>query len=880
MPHRVTSCLLFWLCIYFLAILPFFTSVSVRAAKPPVALPFPDWRGGNQTSGALELLAISGCERPSRPGRSRETYRCFADGDSKSPVTLTIRGRGFPQGTPLRVLLKEHAPIPLRCKEGENECDLIMMECVNVRPSKIFPQQILTCALPNPLEVLHHKPKWMKRLTQDAMWMDLELRLKKAGMKSGLNVRGKEDVTIGVLSRSVQLCLAQENADFGVKENTFQEMSEDPLELLFQNKDESVDVHSQWLSLGIGGLGNQLHTLYRRVLLTRLPSLRGVVKTIKLPHVRGVILHGPPGNGKTLIARTIANLLDDRAKVTIVNSADILSKYVGDSEKNLRALFLSAADVDDNGMGERRDGTKNVLEGQLHTIIIDEIEALFRRRGESGDESSAKAVYDGLTNQLLTLMDGLEGAANILVIGLTNQLHVLDRALLRPGRFEVVIEIPLPDREGRRDMLFIHTRELRENHQLAPDVKLDVLVSRTEGFSGADIAGLVRAASSHALIRYRDSLGTALEETSHDGDSDEKSKVAEFQISNEDFDLALRDILKSKWQTTPGEMLGDESNDPYNGAGAPLVDYDGSFSRNKEATRRLLRSIRQSRLVDAAIVIIYGPPGSGKTVLARELLKLSEFDSKTYITGGVLHNRPHGSPLDEILTALRSALHSNGDIGIVIENVENYFRNNGPMDGVTLKVALQEFRTATHSHVPSRMHGAEKGTSSSFKRLLILTTSEKEVMYELVDGSEYDLLLSLRLIQRKDLMPLLHHYAVISPEVVTAEEVIRAYPPSLSYRQFLRITDLALWRAHEDYLSANAGEIKKEETFYSRIDARFLQARRGLGGNGNAISLNSKEHLGNFSEAVRNVVSAMGFVDNFHELVSVDDTVEGDEISW
>ncbi|RNC58048.1 vesicular-fusion ATPase-like protein [Trypanosoma cruzi] len=178
------------------------------------------------------------------------------------------------------------------------------------------------------------------------------------------------------------------------------------------------------------------------------------------------------------------------------------------------------------------------------------------------------------------------------------------------------------------------------------------------------------------------------------------------------------------------------------------------------------------------------------------------------------------------------------------------------------------------------MHGAEKGTSSSFKRLLILTTSEKEFMYELMDGNEYDLLLSLRLIQRKDLMPLLHHYAVISSEVVTAEEVIRAYPPSLSYRQFLRITDLALWRAHEDYLSANAAEINKEETLYSRIDARFLQARRGLGGNGNAISLNSKEHLGNFSEAVRNVVSAMGFVDNFHELVSVDDSVEGDEISW
>ncbi|RNF11979.1 putative vesicular-fusion ATPase-like protein [Trypanosoma conorhini] len=863
--------------------------VGVNPADARVTSPFSDARRLNRTSRALELLAISGCERPSRPGRSRETYRCFADRASRRPVTLTIRGRGFPLDAAVRIWLREHSAIPLRCGEGKGECDLISIECVNVRRSAMFPQQLLSCTLPHPSTKLQQKPHWLRRLEQGAIWMDVELQLMTREVMNATDTQTQERVTIGVLSRAVQLTLAEDTSNAGMDESDLHTLSEDPLELLFQSKDGLSDVHSQWLALGIGGLRGELHTLYRRVFLSRLSSLRGVVEALKIPHVRGVLLHGPPGNGKTLIARTIATLLDGSARVTIVHGADILSKYVGDSEKQLRKLFMSVADEgdegdegDDNVPGKRHEGLRGgEAKRQLHIIIIDEIESLFRRRGGSSDESSAKALYDGLTNELLTLMDGLEGAENILVVGLTNQLHVIDRALLRPGRFEVVIEIPPPDLEGRREMLFIHTRELRAGHHLAPDVDLDLLATRTGGFSGADVAGMVRAASSYALVRYRDALGNTFAEPGGAAAEDARNAVQQFQVSNEDFELALQDVSEGKAQTTPGDQLGDSYYNNRNGEKHfPIVDYDGSFSRNKKVARRLLQSLLRSRVASAAVIIIYGPPGTGKTTLALELLRLGRFDPAAYLTGRVLHSHSQDNPLDEMLATLRGALHAKGNRSIVIENLEHYLRGSGPMAGEVLKLALQEFREATYSQLPSHVPGAAESTSSLGKRLLILTTSEKEVLHDLMQSSSYDLLLSLRLIERKDLMPLLHHYLIIPSKMPAADEVLRAYPPRLSYRQFLRITDLALWRAHEAQQGASAAGDHQDAALFSRVNALFLQAGRGSVGDGNALSLNSKEHLRKFAAAVQEIVSAMGFVDNFHDLLPVDDTVDGDEISW
>ncbi|KEG11599.1 vesicular-fusion ATPase-like protein [Trypanosoma grayi] len=830
-------------------------------------------RSSDQMERVVEMLSISGCERPPRPGRSRDTLRCFAGQESRHPLTLVLRGRGFPTDAHLHVQLEEHSPLPLRAGE-ESGRDPVVMDCANVRASDVFPKQILYCTLTHPAVGLVKKPEWLERLKSQVMWMDLKLR--RLPEKDGSNSEGQRAVVLGVLHHALQISLAPDASWAGTNADDTDagEAIGDPFELLYQTGHSEAESDHAWLMLGIGGLKEQLKELYRRVFLSRAPSLRGVVGSLKLPHVRGVMLHGPPGSGKTLIARTITKLLGGGgAKVTIVNAADVLSKYVGESEKNLRHLLSGDEDDDenntDNDAVEESDETeRRAVRGRLHAIIIDEIESLFRRRGGSGDESSAKAVYDGLTNQLLTLMDGMDDAQNILVVGLTNQLHAIDRALLRPGRFEVVIEVPLPDLEGRAEVLLIHTQELRENNFLEPDIDLNALAAGTGGFSGADLAGTVRAAVSYAQMRYRDTRADDV--------------GGKFQVTNDDLTLAIRDILRSKAQTAPGEYVGNGNEDSV---AVPLVDYDGSVTQNTAATHRLLRSIDRSRATHAAVVVIYGPPGTGKTVLTQQLMRLWPFDVTKFLMGGELSGNPGVNRLEQILTALRDAVNIKENCGVVVENVEWYLRDGASAAADVLKAAIQEFRaaadvsSATYQHHSRAAVGRPPG-----KRLLILTTSDEEVFYGLMHSIEYDLQLTLHPIQRKNLVTLLRHYGILSSAKEASNDVVQAYPPKLSYRQFLRITDLALWRAHEAHIQhskdGGVAESHQDSTVFSTLNALFLHGGRLHGLETGESSLDTEELQREFSAAVQDVVASMGLSDVFAGLLKVDDAIEGDEVSW
>ncbi|KAH9593003.1 ATPase [Trypanosoma melophagium] len=878
-------------------------------------------------TGGVELLAISGCKRPSRPGRSRETYHCFAGSRKKEPVQIFIRGRGFPTDTPLRIQLQEHTPLPLGV-DAKMNTDLITMECLNVKASDVFPHQILSCTLPHPGVSLQKKSQWLKRLSHHLIWMDLELAVDKRLSSS----RGSNSVTLGVLHHSVQLDLTLErensiegnlnNADPLDEKGEISNdgvISDDPLELFLEKGHRKSSNGEEWLSLGIGGLKNQLELLYRRVFLGRTSSLRDVVGSVELPHVRGVMLHGPPGNGKTLIARAIAKLLGKNTKVTIVNAADILSKYVGDSEKNLRDLILGDDDdndddyyyyydnnggyggdadinsngINDNDVDENRNDFNTEFqegnnvrseekEGRLHTIIIDEIESLFRRRGDSSDGSSAKAVYDGLTNQLLTLMDGVDRPRNILIIGLTNQLHSIDRALLRPGRFEVVIEIPLPDFEGRTEMLFIHTQKLREKHHLAQDVNLDLLAARTGGFSGADIAGTVRAAVSYALMRYRDYLeDTSVKENYLNEESDLHTEVLpkQFQVTNDDFNLAIQDMLDSMQQILPGKQYSGIARDDST---TPLIDFDGSITKSINATRRVLESIQHSQAEHAVIVIIYGPPGTGKTFLSHQLVKLLPFDIVRFIMSSKLNGNTRGdNMMDEIVVGLREAVNSRGNYSLVIENVERILSEGGSTTWDILKSTIQDFKESTS--IPSLLQEETKKKPHG-KRILILTTSEKETLHNLMHSIEYDVQLTLNLIQRKNLQELLQDYGILPSNAEMANEVVHSYPPKLSYRQFLRITDLALWRAHDAELKVNTNVVNNHQTtsLYSSLNALFLKGgkfQKGAGVSG-MPSLDTKESQRVFCNAVQEVVSLMGLSDVFDDFPTMTDALEGDEVYW
>ena len=192
---------------------------------------------------------------------------------------------------------------------------------------------------------------------------------------------------------------------------------------------------------------------------------------------KGILLHGPPGTGKTLIAKALAKMTE--SNFISIKGPELLSKWVGESEKGVREIFRKA-----------RQAAPCI-------IFLDEVDALVPRRGSGGSESH---VTENVVSQILTEIDGLEELNNVLIIGATNRLDIVDEALLRPGRFDRIIKVPNPDEKGRQHIFEIHTK----NKPLDNDVKILEIVKLTEDFSGAEIAAVANRAAITALKRYVD----------------------------------------------------------------------------------------------------------------------------------------------------------------------------------------------------------------------------------------------------------------------------------------------------------------------------------------------------------------------------------------
>ena len=240
-----------------------------------------------------------------------------------------------------------------------------------------------------------------------------------------------------------------------------------------------------FVEMGIGGLDKQFEIIFRRAFSSRLIPDK-ILKNLGINHVRGLMLYGPAGTGKTLIARQIGKILNcEEAKV--VNGPSLLSSYIGKSEENVRALF---ADAQADKTGKK-----------LHLIILDEFDSLGRKRGTSGPDAG---VADKIVNQFLSMIDGPESLNNILLIGMTNRLDMIDEALLRPGRFEVNIEISLPDEKGRYDILKIHTNKMNKAGYLDPNVNLEEIAGMTKNFTGAELESVVKNAVSYCISKDLD----------------------------------------------------------------------------------------------------------------------------------------------------------------------------------------------------------------------------------------------------------------------------------------------------------------------------------------------------------------------------------------
>ena len=370
-----------------------------------------------------------------------------------------------------------------------------------------------------------------------------------------------------------------------VTDSTEIEISEKPAEEIVsgpgggagQAPDGSPDVTYE----DIGGLDDELEQVREMIELPmRHPEL---FKRLGIDPPKGVLLHGPPGTGKTLIAKAVANEID--ANFHTISGPEIMSKYYGESEEQLRDVFEEAT------------------EEAPAIVFMDELDSIAPKREEAGGDVERRVVA-----QLLSLMDGLEERGEVVVIGATNRVDAIDPALRRGGRFDREIEVGVPDRDGRKEILQVHTR----NMPLADGVDLDAYAENTHGFVGADLESLAKESAMHALRRIRPQLELESDEI----DADVLNSI---QVTDNDLKQALKGIEPSALREVFVEV--------------PDVTWSdvGGLNDTKERLRETIQwpleypeVFEELDMQAAKGVLMYGPPGTGKTLLAKAVANESE----------------------------------------------------------------------------------------------------------------------------------------------------------------------------------------------------------------------------------------------------------------
>lgn len=326
----------------------------------------------------------------------------------------------------------------------------------------------------------------------------------------------------------------------------------------------------------IGGLGNQIQRIREMIELPlRYPQ---IFERLGIDPPKGVFLYGPPGTGKTLIARAVANETD--AYFSHISGPEIMGKFYGESEARLRKIFEDA---------------------QAHApaiIFIDEIDSIAPKREEMGGE---KQVERRVVAQLLSLLDGLESRGHVIVIGATNIPNSIDPALRRPGRFDREISIPIPDKNGRLEILQIHTRGM----PLADDVSINKLAEITHGFVGADLEALARESAMVALRKILPHIDYEMADIPYD-------TLMKLQITTDNFFEAMKEVEPSAIR----EVFVEVPDVKWDDVGG-LENIKQELKEAVEWPLKYSDIFRKADTTPPKGILLYGQPGTGKTLLAK-----------------------------------------------------------------------------------------------------------------------------------------------------------------------------------------------------------------------------------------------------------------------
>lgn len=523
-----------------------------------------------------------------------------------------------------------------------------------------------------------------------------------------------------------------------------------------QTTDDLFKSDFDFEKMGIGGLDKQFKEIFRKAFASRM--FPGVAKELGTNHVRGILLFGPPGCGKTLIARQIGKILKAR-EPKIVNGPEVLDKYVGGSEEKIRALFADA---------EEEQNEKGDASG-LHIIIFDEMDAIMKTRGSGRGDSG---VGDSIVNQLLSKIDGVDSLNNILLIGMTNRKDMIDEAILRPGRLEVHIEITLPDEAGRLQILNIKTADMKKNNRIAPEAieNMPTLAADAKNYTGAELEGLVRNAASFALARRIDPQNMK--------NVDAKSIRVEYQ-----------DFVKALSETVPA--FGNKDNvalETYYSNG--IVDYGDAFRSIQGSLDRLVQQVRTSERTPLLSVLLEGPSGTGKTAIAAKLAHLSAFPFVRMISPDTMIGESDTGKCNKLLRIFSDSYRSPLSIIFIddIERLIEYTPVGSRFSNAVLQTLLILLRKVPPK--PTRL-------------LVIATTSIAELLEDLQLNAAFNVVLNVsRLQHAKEVGTVLSAYndRLSSSEVMS---IARSITSPISVKQLLLVLEMAQAESPDEPLTTD-----------------------------------------------------------------------------